>query len=79
MVANISAFIFSLVLLLLSSCLLVNMQPLSENCSLDHLFVLQVDIIWYQEKDGYAQSGFYILKSFLSLEIVVALAEIILR
>ena len=60
MVANICAFIFSLVLLLLASCLLV-------------------DILWYQEKDGYAQSGFYILKSFLSLEIVVALAEIILR
>ena len=55
------------------------MQPVSECCSLDHLFVDQVDIIWYQEKDGYAQSGFYILKSFLSLEIVVALAEIILR
>ena len=60
MVSNICAFIFSLVLLLLSSCLLV-------------------DILWYQEKDGYAQSGFYILKFFLSLEIVVALAEIILR
>ena len=60
MVSNICAFIFSLVLLLLASCLLV-------------------DILWYQEKDGYAQSGFYILKSFLSLEIVVALAEIILR
>ena len=42
-------------------------------------FVDQVDILWYQEKDGYAQSGFYILKSFLSLEIVVALVEIILR
>ena len=60
MVANICAFLFSLVLLLLSCCLLV-------------------DILWYQEKDGYAQSGFYVLKSSLSLEIIVALAEIILR
>ena len=38
-----------------------------------------MDIIWYQEVDGYAQSGFYILKSFLALEIVIALLEIILR
>ena len=42
-------------------------------------FCVQVDIIWYQEVDDYAQSGFYILKTFLSLEIVVALVEIILR
>ena len=45
----------------------------------NNFIICQVDILWYQEKDGYAQSGFYILKSFLSLEIVVALAEIILR
>ena len=43
MISNISALLFSLVLLVLSSCLLV-------------------DIIWYQEADNYAMSGFYILK-----------------
>ena len=43
MFSNISALLFSLVLLVLSSC---------------HL----VDIIWYQEADNYAMSGFYILK-----------------
>ena len=44
MISNISALLFSLVLLVLSSCLLV-------------------DIIWYQEADNYAMSGFYILKA----------------
>ena len=59
MISNISAMMFSLVLLVLSSCLLA-------------------DIIWYQEADNYAMSGFFILKTAISLQIVLAIMEIIL-
>ena len=59
MFANISALVFSLLLLVLSSCLLV-------------------DILWYQGADNYARSGFYILKTVLSLQIILSIMEVIL-
>ena len=59
MFSNISALIFALLLLVLSSCLLV-------------------DILWYQEEDNYAQSGFYILKTLISLQIILSITEIML-
>ena len=59
MFSNISALIFALLLLVLSSCLLV-------------------DILWYQEEDNYAQSGFYILKTLISFQIILSIIEIML-
>jgi len=57
LVLNIFSSIFSVILLLLSCCLLS-------------------DTLWYQEEDGYGNSNFLLLKTFLSMEIVLAILEL---
>ena len=56
-VLNVFASLFSIILLLLSCCLLS-------------------DTLWYQEEDGYGDSSFLALKTFLSLEIVLSIIEL---
>eukprot|EP00090_Calanus_glacialis_P000865 TRINITY_DN10614_c0_g1_i1.p1 TRINITY_DN10614_c0_g1~~TRINITY_DN10614_c0_g1_i1.p1 ORF type:complete len:440 (-),score=114.94 TRINITY_DN10614_c0_g1_i1:149-1468(-) len=57
LVTSIFSSIFSVILLLLSCCLLS-------------------DTLWYQEEDGYGNSNFLLLKTFLSLEIILSIIEL---